>query len=281
MAAVTENPDPARSAIAQMVEGLADRLAQEPDDQQGWEMLGRSYMQLERYQEAADAWREAWRLSEGESVEVAVNFAEALVMSDPAQLRAGAGDLLDAVLDVEPNNSKALWYGGLSAAARGQTDIAEQRWASLLSDPKLPPNVRQLVQQQLAAMGANVPAAPAASTGPAMFRVSIELAPEFAEQVAAGQALFLFARDADGARPPVAVKRLTIDEFPMTTTLRDTDVMMPGLKLTGMENLRIVARVSQSGNAMESAGDFYGEVFPEPLGQSSQKVQVVIDKVVQ
>lgn len=272
--------DPANAAIEQMVAGLAARLEAEPDDLTGWEMLGRSYIQLGRYDAAADAWREAWRISEGERPDIAVNFAEALALADPQTLSGLTGELLDAVLEDEPRNAKALWYGGMAAVARGQLELAEQRWALLLDDPNLPPNFRQVVQQQLAAMGAEVPETSAPGGTPPMYRISIDVAPELADRVKPGQALFVFARDAGGDSPPVAVKRLTVDQLPINTTLRDSDVMMPGLKLTGMDNLRIVARVSASGGAMEASGDVYGEVFPEPLGDSVQKIELTINQVV-
>jgi cytochrome c-type biogenesis protein CcmH len=271
---------PNAAAIEEMVAGLAERLQTEPDDLEGWAMLGRSYMQLKRYQESADAWREAWRLSDGERIDIAVDFAEALIMSDPKTLTDGAGELLDIALEEQPANSKALWYGGLSAAARSQPELAERRWTQLLEAPSLPANIRQLVQQQLAAMGADVPTALPEPGGPKL-NITIELSPELASQVQPGQSLFVFARDAEGARPPVAVKRLVVGEFPMRTTLRDTDVMVPGMKLTGMQNLRVAARISTSGNAMEAPGDLFGEAFPDTLTNVSQKVVLTIDKVVQ
>jgi len=273
-------------AVEQMVAGLAERLKSEPDDLEGWIMLGRSYMEMQKYPEAVDAWREAWRLSEGERVDVAANFAEASVMADPKSLRADAGELLDAILADNPDNAKALWYGGMAAIARGQNDIGEQRWSRLLEDPNLPPNVRQMVQQQLAAMGANVPAAqqsaPNTQAGGPELRITIEMAENLAGQVTPGQSLFVFARDAEAVGgPPVAVKRLVVGDFPMQTTLTDTDVMMPGLKLSNVKKLRIVARVSKTGNAIEAAGDLYGEVLPDALEGGTANIAVRIDSQVQ
>ncbi len=283
--------DQAMPAIEEMLAGLAQRLEAEPDDLEGWIMLGRSYMELKQFPQAVEAYREAWRLSEGSRVDVAVNFAEALVMDDPKTLRAGAGDLLDAVLAENPGNTKALWYGGMAAVARGENQVAEQRWARLLEDPNVPDNARRVVQEQLAAMGANVDSAGTSADGqqgqrpagqaPAGIRLNIELADEFADRVQPGQSLFVFAREAEGAGPPAAVKRLMVDSFPIRVSLSDRDVMMPGRKLSDIKNLRIVARISQGGTAIEAPGDFYGELFPETMDDGAAGLILRIDSQVQ
>jgi cytochrome c-type biogenesis protein CcmH len=269
-----------------MVEGLAIRLETDTEDLEGWIMLGRSYMQLERYPEALEAWRQAWRLSEGGQVDVAVSYAEAMVMADPKSLIGSAGELLDVILENNPDETKALWYGGMSAVARGDEALAEERWVHLLAQENLPANARAVVQQQLAAMGAEV-AAPAA-TGPAAaaarqsILINIELSDELVARVKPGQSLFVFAREADGAGPPVAVKRLQVGVFPLQVTLSDADVMMPGRKLSDVSRLRLVARISQSGNAIQAPGDLYGELYPdsiESLESGAAKFNLRIDSV--
>lgn len=65
----TSNTDMARAAtmtaeersafISSMVEGLAERLKDEPDDLEGWLKLGRAYLVLGKQQEALDAYRKA------------------------------------------------------------------------------------------------------------------------------------------------------------------------------------------------------------------------------
>jgi len=282
---VTAPTPSAPKAVEQMVEGLALRLETETDDLEGWIMLGRSYMQLERYPEAMEAWRQAWRLSEGEQVDVAVSFAEAMVLADPKTLVGSAGELLDVILKNNPDETKALWYGGMSAVARGDDALAERRWVHLLAQENLPANARAVVQQQLAAMGAAAAtsaAKPEAVAARQSIHINIELSDELATRVKPGQSLFVFAREADGAGPPVAVKRLQVGVFPVQVTLSDADVMMPGRKLSDVSRLRLVARISQSGNAIQAPGDLYGELYPESLESlesGAAKLNLRIDSV--
>lgn len=54
-AAAAEAP-PSREQILARVAALRQRVAADPDDVEGWKMLGRSYMALERYRQAVEAW---------------------------------------------------------------------------------------------------------------------------------------------------------------------------------------------------------------------------------
>ena len=53
--AVTEAA-PNRERIQARVAALRQRVAADPDDVEGWKMLGRSYMALKRYRQAVEAW---------------------------------------------------------------------------------------------------------------------------------------------------------------------------------------------------------------------------------
>ena len=51
----SETPNMHQSSIEEMVDRLAARLEQQPDDVEGWVMLTNSYMTLGRHREAAEA----------------------------------------------------------------------------------------------------------------------------------------------------------------------------------------------------------------------------------
>ncbi|MEC9376211.1 MAG: hypothetical protein VYA80_07575 [Pseudomonadota bacterium] len=269
---------PNMEMIETMVDGLAERLASDPDNFEGWTMLGTSYMRLQRYNEASNAWEKAWQLSDGTQPEVTVNFAEALIMSSQESLKDRAGDLLDSVLTQEPSNIKALWYGGLSSLAKDNISLAETRWSRLLDNSNLPSDLRRLVQQQLVAISIKGEAQTPNSEISQSIDILINLSPKFENQIQKGQFIFIFARDSEGIKPPLAVKRLTVQSFPMKVTIGSNDFMIPGLKLSEVSNIRVAARISQSGNPIESSGDLYGEILLDKL--EGQNISLLIDKVV-
>ena len=90
--------------------------------------------------------------------------------------------------------------------------------------------------------------APVAADSEAGVAGVIELDPTLAGQIPAGAVLFLIAREPGMDRgPPIAVRRLVADRFPMRFELSARD-SMAGEALFG--NLRIEARIDTDGNAM-------------------------------
>lgn len=150
-----------QSSIEQMVAGLARRLQTgDSKDAAGWAMLGRSYVVLGRYTQAESAYARAYALRGDHDPELLADYAEALVLADPSQLTTAASPLLEKALQAEPDNPKALWYGGLLAQAHHDPQLAAQRWQKILAgDP--PPGIREFVQQHLAALSGAVDVAPA------------------------------------------------------------------------------------------------------------------------
>ncbi len=261
--------------ILGMVKQLEDRMATAPTVE-GLAMLGRSYVNLERLDDAVNAYHRAWEMTEGKNPEVSLGYAEALLLADRNTILTSAGDLLDEVLEQLPDNPKALWYGGMSAVARGNQPLAQQRLAHLLNQPEIPDQLRNVVQQQLAAMGAEVPAAPDQGIAPqntgagAQISAIIDINPELQSQLRQDAVLFVFARETGQPGPPVAVKRITAPTFPLTVTLTDADGMMGNNKLSSVKNLTLVARISNAGNATASSGDLYGETQPDWPGDSAR-----------
>src|SRR5271168_1821938 len=109
-------PAAPRPDIMAMVAKLEKHLQDQPDDQQGWLMLGRSYMALERSDDAVAAYDHAHRL--GKSAEAALGLGEALSMRAGGDITPDAAQLFEEALSEAPSNPKALLYGGFAAAIR-------------------------------------------------------------------------------------------------------------------------------------------------------------------
>jgi cytochrome c-type biogenesis protein CcmH len=269
---------------ARVVQQLADRLRETPDDVEGWLLLARSYMTLGRYAEGRDAYREAWRRSPVRDNELKVSYAEAQVLADRAALAGDAGPLFEEVLAAEPNNMKALWYGGLVALEAGKEADFQARWTRLLElDP--PEDLANVVRGQLAALGApaagsdsSVAGGSVAPSGPAV-RLNVTLgAGRAVEQLGPNAALFIFAR-APGERAPLAVIRQPAGAVPGEFTLSDANSMIPGRSLADYDELTLVARLSRSGQPNATAGDWEGQTQFRP--KEGGAVALVIDQVVQ
>jgi cytochrome c-type biogenesis protein CcmH len=248
--------------IQQMVERLQARLAEQPDDLEGWKMLGRSATVLGNYSVARDAFSQAYTRSKGQDPEAVVGYAESLVLNDEREIDGQAAELFEKAVTMAPGNARALWYGGIVAYRRGELELAQQRWVEL-QNHDLPPDLRQMVAERLSELERqpNAPAAPPAVTAPASAaaNISIRLAPALASKVPPQATLFVIARRGEGG-PPLAVVRRPVGGWPVAITMSDADAMLPGTSLAAAGPVRLIARISRSGQPTATSGDPYGEV---------------------
>ncbi|NOX83645.1 MAG: c-type cytochrome biogenesis protein CcmI [Alphaproteobacteria bacterium] len=147
-------PDERAAIIERMVAGLADRLAGQPDDVDGWRMLGRSYAALGNFAQSTDAWREAASRS-GEAEDLR-ELAAALLSDRDAednQVNAELNAVLEALLAGNENDPLALYFLGHAAAQNGDADTAVAYWtklrASLPPDSPLTPKLDGLIADAL------------------------------------------------------------------------------------------------------------------------------------
>ncbi len=254
-------PPPADSPES-MVAQLARKLEHNPDDLDGWLMLGRSYVTLQEFPLAYRAYTRADGLAGGKNVEALLGEAQALAMSDPAELDGRAARLIERALTLEPNSGKALFFGALVAARRGELPLARERFTKVLSlNP--PDAVRTFLEQQVAAIDRQTSAAPPADTAAsapsaAAVRVRVTLSPALKES-AGGFPLFVFVRDPAQRGPPLAVRKLA-SEFPQTVELTARDSMVAGRSFAPGQRVAVVARIARSGSPVAARGDPYGEI---------------------
>jgi len=258
-----------------MVARLARELESNPQNLEGWLMLGRSYLALQEYPLALRAFERADRLSDGRNAEALTGEAETLVLTDETQLDGRAGRLIERALILTPDSGKALFFGAELAVRRGELPLARTRFEKLLAlDP--PANVRPIIEQQITAIDAKlaggaaagpggptaapVTASTSAAAGSALVRVNVALAPALATAGGGGGApLFVFVRDPKQPGPPLAVKRLE-SRFPQLVSLGATDAMIPGRSFASGQSVQVVARIARSGNPVGTSGDPLGEV---------------------
>lgn len=252
--------------VAAMVERLAARLEAAPDDPVGWTMLGRAYVLMGRYEEAVRAFGEAMSRTTGEDPDLMASYAEARVMQSPESLPGETGALFERVLELDPANPRALWYGGLAAQLRGDNTEAVGRWKTLLAQ-EIPAEFRRVLESRIAAID------PGALD--AIVLVEVSLAPELVDAVPPGAVLFVALRPADSASqgPPLAARRLEFFTLPETVPMMQGDLLQGRLPEGSM---RVIARLTASGDASGSAGDIEGHA--EWSVEAGESVRVVLDR---
>src|ERR1700733_6923790 len=294
-------PDAGASAngpdVGAMVQKLEKHLQDQPDDLRGWLMLGRSYLALERLDDAVLAYEHAHRL-DSQNADAAMGLGEAMSLKAGGEITPAASLLFEQALALAPDNPKALLYAGFAAATRGDRALARTRWQAL-KNMHPPAQIEQMLDARIADLGP-LPADPGAggtaggaavdaaaagtSTSPgglggAVVTVKINLAPALKSRLVSEAPLFVFAREPGTAGPPLAAKRLSSPAIGSQVQLSPADSMLPGRVLKSGQHVSITARVSFSGQPIPSAGDLYGELSYE-VGRDGVR-DLVIDRIAQ
>jgi cytochrome c-type biogenesis protein CcmH len=275
-----------RLAVDSMVQRLQSRLQKEPDDAEGWAMLGRSYVVMGRYADAAGAYERANRLAvAAPRADWLADEAEVRTMLQGHDFRGLPRQLFERALAIEPEQPKALWYAGLAAAQAGDYAVAVERWLVLRAGD-LPDDFREVLNdrlQELAQLaGVDAPSAPqaagpapTASAGAPQLVLDLEVAGEL--KVAASDTLFVIARRPDAAGPPLAVRRMGAAALPLQVTLDDSHAMAPGMNLSAADRWEVVARVSRSGTPQAQPGDLEGSIVVDAT-QARAPIRLRIDR---
>jgi cytochrome c-type biogenesis protein CcmH len=272
-----------------VIAALVARLEENPEDLNGWKMLGRTYMALGNFPGAVDAYEKANDLESGRNAQTLVSLGEANMAAGGGEIMGAPSALFESALAIDPNNPQALFYAGIVAFNRDDPGLAANRWERLLSlNP--PAEIEGILRQRIAEWrGEATPAAgappvaerPAPETSPpaevpgAIVTVNLSVSAEAAAALPADAGIFVIARDPAQPSPPIAVARTRVAELPVNIGLSDRDSMVPGRSLSLFPEFEIVARVSLGGQPTEQSGDWYGSRVVVPA--ESGTVALVID----
>jgi cytochrome c-type biogenesis protein CcmH len=242
-------------------------------DVDGWLLLGSAQVKAEHFAEAITAYQKAYDLTQGQNMDAVTGLVEALVLSDPTNANGRAATLIDAALKREPNNAKALFYGGLLALQANNFVVARQRFQSVLAlNP--PDNVRTILQAQIDKINAQLgEAAPVAAER--KVDVKVTLAANLKNKITSStssnpMSLFVMARNPTKGGPPLAVQRHQSNELPLQVQLSKADAMLPSLSIMTADEVDVVARLSKSGTPTEQSGDYYGTAHYSFVKQGEQ-----------
>ncbi len=315
----TEPSTPADAAMSDkqvlaLVENLARKMEENPNDPKGWVLLARSQNALGQYALAAKAFARAVALAPNDA-QLLADYADTEVMLQDGVFEGKPRQLILQALKIDGNNMKALALAGTADMRAGNKTAALKSWEKLKSlvprdsddfvqvtaiineiktgQPAFPqqPQVESARQAPAPAItpapvAPSAPAAaPPADPGPATAAAGktvsgqIDLAPELKAKLAKGDIMFVLARATDGPKMPLAVLRIGAPAvWPHAYSLTDAMAMTSGMSLSSFESVTIEARISKAGDAVLKPGDFVG--VSTAVKPSASKVNITINKVV-
>ncbi len=277
--------------IEELVAKLETSLQEQPDNAEGWYLLARTYMSMQAFQKGADAMAKVIALVGEQDADLLVQYADALSMAEGGKLSGKPLEYVDKALKLNPNHPEALWIKGIAASQTGDLNQAINTWrkaaAQLQDRPEAQAELRQMISKAEArlATGETVSEAevapdvsPSDSTGKPSIRVAVSIDPALRPKVAPSDTVFIFARAPSGPPMPVAAFKTTVASLPMTITLDDSQAMLPSLKLSGLDEAYVSARVSKSGQPGVQPGDLEATGTVVAV-KPDQSISLVINQV--
>ncbi len=272
--------------VEEMVEKLAAKLKQNPNNAEGWYMLGRSYMSMKKFKEAAAALEKTNQLVPNNPA-VMLRYADALTMSRGGQISGKPFELILKALELQPNDPTGLWLAGMGYEEQGDYNNAISYWRRLLpllKDEKSLTEVKILIRQAKMKAGPNYKEQAETETekkqdkGIQNISLNVSLDKSLLSKASADDAVFIFARAANGPPMPLAVVRKQVRDLPIKVILDDSMAMTPSMKLSSFSKVHVVARISKSGSAKVQAGDLESEKRVVTSEQKAQ-IELLINKV--
>ncbi len=253
--------DPAQRELPKTMDEAIARLEAElqrdPNQIDGLRLLARAYLQREQPANAREAYARAVTLAPDDA-DLLAESAEAHALANPQRrFDDAAVAQLQHALRVEPKHQRARWFLGIAQRQRGEHAQAAKTWEPLLG--VVDANTAAALRPQIDAARKDaglppLPAQPAASAPANALEVQVAVDPQLAARMP-DATVFVIARIPDGPPMPVAVERHALSALPPTVTLDDADGPMPTQKLSALQQVEVVARLSRSGDAMRGEGD--------------------------
>ena len=292
-------------SVEALMQSLAKRLKDNPEDTEGWFLLGRSYMAVQDYARASTTFERLHKMV-GDDPAVLLSWADAQAMVQGGNISGKPAELVKKAIKLVPEDTTALWLAGIVAEQEGDYQQALAYWGrlqpKLAGDEESQQRVAQLIagarqkagladqsepgqatagteaqDTQIAAAPAQPQDATPAQDGAPGVRLRVSMTPAMASKAQPGDSLFIYAKAVQGPPMPLAAARMQVKDLPLEITLDDSLAMMPAMRISNFQEVTVGARVSKSGNPAATSGDLAGEVSPVPV-QGAGLVEVLIDR---
>jgi len=293
--------------LDQIVENLASKLQADPNNLEGWVLLGRTHRSMGNLDAALSAFDRALKLNADD--ELILARAEVLAAKNQGRFDGEPWRVIREVLQRDPQNYGALLLAGSASYANNRYADALEFWQRarlrLSADHPDVPNLIEAmstVQTKLknpaspsstpaaqsaqgavpaqgsAASGTAPAAAVASAAGGAVSALNVSgqvrLSAALKSQTSPTDVVFVYAVPANGERMPLALLKTTVAQLPLKFTLDDSSAMLPDRKLSGASQVLVKARISKSGNAIPQSGDWEGSLGPVKVGATGLDLEI-------
>ncbi len=270
-----------------LVVALQDRLEDAPENVQNWYLLAHTAVDVGQRDEGVRAYRKLVELQPNAPM-LKADLAQALFLQAGNVVTPEVRKYAHEALAKAPNLPTALGLAGVDAYHSGKYQEAIDYWrrAVVQLDPRstasqvLSTGIAR-AQAALSSKGetVSVNTVEKSKKSGGESKLSLEVKVDLDSNkvsTAKDAGVFIYARAWQGPRMPLAIRRLTVADLPATITLDETMAMTQGMDLSRFPQVEIVARVSASGSAISSSGDWQASVGPVVVKTHKEVIDLTI-----
>ncbi|QDF73850.1 MULTISPECIES: c-type cytochrome biogenesis protein CcmI [Shewanella] len=286
--AVPDNPHAGMDAsqiMAQRIQMMESQLQAEPDNSQLLFSLGHSYINANRYDDAVKSFDKAMELV-GTHAELLGPKATALYYKANQRITPAVQSIIDQSLALDPKDPSTLLLVGMDAFFNANYQKAIDAWQIILDsnrndvDRSAIINAIESAKMRIQAETGEMPndATHQPATAGKTVTIDVSISPELAQQVGGSDMLFIFARNTEGPKVPLAATKVSAKSLPVSITLDDSTGMGGDIKLSDAKQVEIIAVLSKHGSVKAQPGDMQGRLETMEVGTTAK---LVIDTLVQ
>lgn len=240
--------------VRETIDALAERMAAQPENDQGWFLLANARMGLEDFEGAADAYRHLVDRFPGDEG-LAASYAEALYLAREGVMTESVRAAVERAIELDPQSLPMLELMGMHSFRQGQLATALDFFQRALGAGATGERARMIeraagaVRTVMAERGESPPEPPPESDAPDSRAIEVALSRPGQNDIPDNAVVFVFARAVNGPPMPLAVQRLAYGELPASVRLDESMSMLQGVGLANFDEVQVVARVTLDGNA--------------------------------
>lgn len=275
----------ASQIMAQRISMMEAQLKAEPDNSQLLFSLGHTYISANRYDDAVKAFDKAMEIV-GTHAELLGPKATALYYKADQRMTPQVQALVDQALALDPEDPSTLLLVGMDAFFSANYNKSIEAWQTILDSDRSDVDrgaIINAIESAKMRMQAETGEMPNDTTHQQAginktISVDVSIAPELQAQVGSADMLFIFARNVEGPKVPLAATKISAKSLPLTVTLDDSTGMGGDIKLSDVSNVEIIAVLSKHGSVKAQPGDIQGRLETVAVGSTAT---LVLDTQVQ
>ena len=250
---------------------IEKRATQRPDNIYYWILLAKRAVQQNDLSSAQFHYAQAIKASPEDSYLLA-QYAEITFMLADSQFTDEVNRAIDKAFAIDSSNPTVLGLKGIQAFETEQWQLAITYWQEASRQMEQGSPTATALKAGIARAQKRLGIEPEEQLSP---QVEITLSIDKAIQFDPNQTVFVALVATSGAPMPLAAKKLRAGDLPTTITLSNADAVMAGYNLSSVNEVKAVARLSQTGSATPQVGDW--EAAMQQVDLSSVKFSLALE----